>query len=419
MHKIISLFSNHKMCMVIIFLVSIITQTIFLCILVQSAHQLNQSSDYGKFYEPVAENIMKGRGIIDGRGNLAIRRPPGYPIILSAIFITADFLELDRITLIIVFNMMTTAVCCIVIFLITQLIFNRRIALIASFIWITYPFNLWLIKQPNSEVPFLLFLYCGIYSMMLVIKKKYTILALISGIIFALSVLIRPSTLLLVFICAGALLLFNKSSPLKRFTSAFLLILGFLLTILPWEIRVLSSMGRLIPISVGGPPSIRDGLTFAIHPGDGGNQINVPEDVMALMKRFHGKKTDLKTTADILRYFLQELKNNPGPVLTLVGLKACRSWYGTDEMWYEQYTRIIQVFYITLSVIGVIICFRIYRERLGFTCFLLTMIVYFWGMTTLVLSVLRYMIPAMGFMIMFSAITVDYLIIQWRQKRTI
>ena len=416
-HKIISLYSNKKLCLLMIFLFSIITQTIFLCILIQTTHQINQSSDYTKFYEPVAENILNGRGIVERGGNLAIRRPPGYPIILSTIFGLADFLGLDRVTLIIVFNIITTAVCCIIIFLIAESIFNRRIALMASLIWITYPFNLWIIKQPNSEVPFLLFLYLGFLGFLLFIKKRYSIFTLISGILFGISALIRPTSVLIGFLCAVVLLFYTEFPKMKRIYSAILLICGFLFTILPWEIKILSSIGHLIFISAGGPPSIRDGLTFAVTPGEGGDQINVPEDVMALMKRIRANRTELRTTANILKFLQQEIRDNPWPVLKLLGLKVCRSWYGTDEMWYEKYTRIIQIFYITLGFIGIILCIRIYKERLRFICLLLIMIVYFWGMTTLVLSILRYMIPAMGFIIIFSAITADYLLIRWRQMR--
>ena len=413
--KLIGTLYNRKSLLIFLFLVSILIQSVFLSLL-PNPQQRNQSSDYIRFYEPVAQNILSGKGMIDAGGNLAIRYPPGYPLILSMVFGLADCTGTDRLGLIAIFNVLTTAVSCFLVFLVAELVFAPRVGLISSLIWITYPFNLWLIKQPNSEVPFILLLYFGIWIFILAIKKRYFALTFIAGVVLALAALVRPASTLLGFLFALVLLLYKEIPKMRRIFYAVLLSLGCLITILPWEIHVLSSTGHFLPLSTGGPPSIRDGLTFAVKPGGGGDRAPVPKDVMALMERIAANKSNLNTTASIFDYLVREWENKPAPILKLVALKLCRSWYGTDEMWYEKYILAIQVLYLILGIIGIILGIRIYGDRLQYIVFLLATVFYFWGMTVLVLSILRYMIPAMGFIIIFSAIPIDTIITWWSQR---
>lgn len=406
-----------RLSLIFIFLTSILIQSLFLSLL-PNPRQRNQSSDYIRFYEPVAQNILSGRGVVDAEGNLATRYPPGYPMILSIIFSLSDCTGTDRLELLAAFNVLITAVSCLLIFLIAELIFNPRIGLISSLIWITYPFNLWLIKQPNSEVPFILLLYLGIWILIFAIQKRYLALTFIAGSIFALAALVRPAGIGLGFLFALALLFHRELPQWRRIFYAVLLSLGCLITILPWEIHVLSLTGHFVPLSTGGPPSIIDGLTFAVKPGAGGDRASVPKDVMALMARIADNQANLNTTASIFDYLVQELKARPAPVLKLVALKLGRSWYGTDEMWYEKYVLVIQALYLTAGIIGIALGIRIYRDRLQYILLLLFTVFYFWGMTTLVLSILRYMVPAMGLMIIFSAIPTDLVIARWEGRRS-
>jgi len=53
---------------------------------------------------------------------------------------------------------------------------------------------------------------------------------------------------------------------------------------------------------------------------------------------------------------------------------------------------------------------RNFRDRLFCIVLLVSVLVYFWGMTFLVLSILRYMVPALGLTIVFAAITIDTLL---------
>jgi hypothetical protein len=88
-------------------------------------------------------------------------------------------------------------------------------------------------------------------------------------------------------------------------------------------------------------------------------------------------------------------------------LKAARSWYGTDAMTHELPIAAIQIIYLLFIVLGVRIAWRRFPKNRLIVCALLGVALYFWGMTVLVLSILRYMVPAMGLLLIFAATAVD------------
>lgn len=399
-----------------IFLTSLAVQLAFLSLLPDTMKQ-NQSTDFVEFYEPVAQNILAGKGIVDNSGNLSTRYSPGYPLILSILFGLAEGIGIIDLKLIVIFNIVVTAISCFLIYLIAGRTFNSRIGLIASLIWLTYPFNLWLIKQPNSEIPFLFFLYFGIWLFVFAINRKYSAFLLFTvGIVFAIAALIRPAGILLGLLCSIAILFLKETKKKNRVFNSLLLVVGFLITMLPWEFHVLSSTGKVIPISTGGPQGIRLGLSYALEFGKGGDRATIPKDVMNVMQRVKAHESELNTTSGIIKYVYQELKYNPVAVLKLYAIKLCRSWYATDAMWYERYILAIQIPYLILGVMGLFLSIHLHRDKLNYVILLITLICYFWGLTVLQLSILRYMIPAMGFVIIFAAISIDTMIFRWQQS---
>ena len=198
---------------------------------------------------------------------------------------------------------------------------------------------------------------------------------------------------------------------MKRLSFSVILIFGFLITIIPWEMHILSSKNCILPLSAGGSLSIKDGLTFAVTSGAGGDQLALSKDVKMLMKRISVNWTNLETSTDIFHFIIQEIKENPNPVVKLVIIKMMRCWYGTDEMWHENKILLIQSFYLVLSCMGIYLGIQHFNDKIPQIILMFSVVLYFWGMTTLVLSILRYMVPAMGIVIIFSAISVEKILI--------
>src|SRR4030043_215936 len=106
-----NIYNTRKLLLFSIFLLSCIVSVVFLIILgdVGPSQHSVPGSDYSDFYEPVADNILAGKGITKD-GEIALRYPPGYPIILVAIFGLGKVLGISKLGLIVFFNVIMSAI---------------------------------------------------------------------------------------------------------------------------------------------------------------------------------------------------------------------------------------------------------------------------------------------------------------------
>lgn len=403
------LFNNKKILLGLVFSASLFFSIVFLVFFskIGPAQHAAPATDYRNTYEPMAENFLAGRGLIL-KGAAGVDAP-GYPIILASIFTAAKIFNLNRLELITIINVLMAALAACFLYLIAQIFFSQRVGLISAFLWMTYPFNLWFLKNPNTEVPFILLFLLGLWLFLKGLKKNDLRLIFLSGLILSLASLIRAIGFLIPFILAILLIFLLKEKLLRtRVLLAGLMVSGAILTILPWEIYI----GRFIPISTSGPASVLDGLTYALVPGTAGDEAGVPADVLQLMMRI--KDANLKSGVAIFNFSFRELSNQPLPFLKLIGLKVVRSWYATSQKWWEGKILLGQLFYLLSAVAGIWLAFRkSFRREI---IFLLVIILYTWLMTIMVLSIMRYMIPVMALVTIFSALALDFLFVYFLRK---
>jgi hypothetical protein len=182
----------------------------------------------------------------------------------------------------------------------------------------------------------------------------------------------------------------------RRLQLAALLVAAAACTVLPWEWWVYARTGRVIALSDGGAPSIRDGLTFGLSHKSYRSGVLVPAGVRGVMQSFLDRYDALDSAGAIRQAVAEQLRQRPAATLGLFAIKAARSWYATDSNANELALAATQGLY--LAAVGWA-TWRAWRRRgrermvaIG----LWILAVYFWGMTTLVLSIVRYMVPAMG-----------------------
>lgn len=411
-----NIYNNKKLLLTFIFLTSLLFSLIFLIFLGRIGppeHRI-PGTDYLIWYKPIANNILKGEGFLIEGGKDIIS--PGYPLILSIVFALSSLSGINELQLIVVFNIIMAAAAACFLFLIAESIFDKKIALTTSFLWMSYPFNLWFIKNPNTEVPFILLLYAGIWLYLIALEKKRFGFIFLVGALIGFAALIRPMGLLLPFIFISFIFSILKGNPKRiQLLLVVFLLAGVLITILPWEGYVLAKTGRIIPLSTWGPGAVVDGLTFNSKPSEGERRGFISDDVMGLIERVEAG--NLTTSTKILHFAAQELINRPTPFLKLIGWKLVRSWYATAQMWREGEILAVQVIYLLAGLIGIIYGIKFFKDKIREIIFLLSIVFYFWGMTILALSILRYVVPAMGLIIIFSAITVNIIIDKLSKKR--
>ncbi len=391
--------------------------------LLPAEYRENQSTDYLHVYEPVARSIAAGNGItLDGE--IATRYPPGFSVLLAGVFRLADTVGTADETMLLAFRLVCVGLAVVLVYGLARLVWSPWAALLPALAWMTYPFSLWLAKQPNSEVPFVPVLYAALFLFWLALLRgrggvRSGALFLAAGALVGAAMLIRPAALGLSVGLALIILLFAARETALRGRLAFgaLVVLGSLLVVLPWEAAVYARTGEIIPLSSGGAATIHDGLTFLAVPKEYRREVNVPDDVAELMWTIHERRGETTTTGGVFRVMAEEARETPVAFGKLMLIKLARSWYGIDSRMLELPTLLIQAVYLLFIGWGTVYCWRrggALRRMIGGNWLIVG---YFWGMTFLVVPLLRYMAPVMG-LLMLALPGVYYSIIAWRRRPT-
>ena len=406
-----------------LFIVAMLASGMFWAVL-PAEYRENQSTDYALAYEPVARNIVAGRGVTL-EGDIATRYPPGFAVLLAGVFRLGDALHVADETMVLAFRLLCVGLAVVLIYGLARLLWSPRAALIPAVAWMTYPFALWLTKQPNSEVPFIpVFFAAMLVFWWALLRERGGARAgafyLAAGALSGAAMLIRPAALGLSIVMALLVLLFAaRATALRtRLLYGALVVLGSILVVLPWEAAVYARTSAIIPLSSGGPATIYDGLTFLAVPKDYRREVAIPEDVADLMWAIHERRAEATTTGGVFTVLADEARVAPAAFIKLMLIKLARSWYGIDSRVMERPTLLIQIVYLLLATWGTLYCVRqggAARRLIGGNWLI---VFYFWAMTFTVIPLLRYMTPVMG-LLMLPLPGVYYSLIAWRQKRVI
>ena len=383
---------------VLVFFTSILATLLFWGVL-PTQFRINDNSDYISFYKPVAHNILAGHGLVIPDEGPALRYPPGYPLLLAGIFGLSHLLEIPEEAGLSAFVLLCMALTSVFVYLLAQSVWGPLPALISALIWMTYPFALWLTKQQGSEMPFLVVFYGGVYLFWraLLGKTRSWPVYFLSGLLVGFSMLIRPIAIGVVIVMSVILWVVGREIAARlRLFLVMMLLLGSLVTVLPWEVWVYSMTNRVVMLSTGGAPSIHDGLTFAVASKGYRQEIKVPEDVAALMQDMLVHADKMRSLGEIVSVLTEKLWAQPLTVVKLFTLKAARSWYGIDSGRFEIPIMLIQTAYFVLILWGSGAAWRrgSIPKQLAISIWFL--VLYFWATTILALSILRYMVPAIG-----------------------
>ena len=184
-----------------VFVASVFVTVIFWKVL-PTRYLVNEGSDYTVYYEPVARNILDKRGFILADGTLAIRYPPGFPSLLALGFGFASLTEIPESVVLSMLTLIAMASSSVLIYMLAQSVWGQLSGLVAALVWIFNPFALWLTKQPNSELPFLVLFYAAIYVFLRILPRNSGAWfpCLVSGLLLGFASLIRPIAMGAVFV---------------------------------------------------------------------------------------------------------------------------------------------------------------------------------------------------------------------------
>lgn len=366
--------------------------------IVPSDSQSNENSDYLNYYEPVAQNLLAGKGLVTNSGQPGTLYPPAYPLLLATAFKLASWFSLSAATANLALTLVSHLLAAVFISLLARKLWSNAGALIAALAWISYPPILWLTKQPNSEIPFMAVFYGSVWLLWTACwrRAKWHFFVL-AGMLGGIAALLRPIGLGAMVMMSLGLLLATRGKEFRlRLAMVAFLVVGNLLAIFPWQVWVYTRTGKVVMLSGNLVPSIRDGLRFAVNLKRYRQAVPVPDDVRAMMQRIDARFDEMNSLANVAKVVRDVASPQPMALVKLMLIKAARSWYATDSGRREGLILLFQIVYLGLVAIGGWRAWKSGGQARELFFGLALTLLYFWGMTVLTLSILRYMTPVIG-----------------------
>ena len=365
-------------------------------------------ADYPAFYRPAADNLLAGKGYVQGDERLATRYPPGFPLLLALLEKIALALNLPRAALLALLYAGCFCASARLIYALAVTWWKPASAFLVSVAWMTYLPLLWLTTQPFTETPYLLLFLSGLWLFWRGIAQaspNYLCSYLFGcGLLLGGAALIRPMGSFIGFaliFCLFALRSRFKLTWKNAWLSVVLLMAGQLTIWLPWQGYAYAHSGRVFFLSTAFVPAMRDGLRFAVNQKGYRQPLALPDDVLKLMERINTRSEEMETSRQVIKIVTEEGRSTPFAAVKLYAIKMARAWYATDSASRETPLLLLQIFYLSLIATAIWRGYRagILDSRWGWIIALV--LLGSWGTTTLVLSILRYMTPAISLLFLF------------------
>lgn len=416
-----------------IFVTALALQFLFSTILPRE-NKVNESADYLIFYSVIADRLNRGDGYTnswyfsshdgnakpayknEGARELITHWPPGYPVILGKLFYIADQLNHDRNKVVLAFIFAIYALTSVVVYKISTQFASVGTSVVSALIWMSYPFNLWLTKQPNTEIPYIFLFYTAILLLFKYISSRRIIYLVFSALILAASTYVRAISFFLPLVFMAILVLnlhpVNKQTELRyRIKSATIFFGIYLACLLPWEYFVYSETGKIIPMATSGDSLTVDSINNILTAKLGG-EISLPSDVKVMLTSSLEHTQSLGVEGRQIRpaeLIINNLLDSPVASIKYLFIKITRSLYGTDMKRHEQYIVAIQIVYLVIMLAGVYLAKNCRNDVCVPHAILFAFVSYYWLVCIIGLPLLRYMIPALGLLTIYPSVLVIHL----------
>ena len=339
--------------------------------------------DYMKHYYPDAVSAAHGEGFTDPQTHhLDTRYPPGYSAYLAGGLLIAQGTGVNFVLLRLAMdNLLVVPLTCLGLIALWRMLgMPIAWAICSALAYALYPPYVWssLIPTTIPLFTFLLVWTCVAWAA-IPQSRRPVLLYVACGVGMGLSMLVWPASVLLPFF--AALLMLLRRVPLKY---AVCVILSATVVIAPWVESASVAEHHLVPLSTGGPPTLRDGMTR--FPGNAAAQAFLQEPKGGL------------TAGRFVLIAAKEVIFHPLASVELWGNKFLHCWYATDVVGGRVEWLLAAMNAVVLGVAawgwtGLRRDRRVSPQRTMLVYDMLWLLAYFWMISTAVLSILRYMVP--------------------------
>ncbi|NQT22048.1 MAG: glycosyltransferase family 39 protein [Candidatus Omnitrophica bacterium] len=356
-----------------------------------------------RHYDSIAGNMLAGKGYINIDGDTDCAVGPGYPLFLYSIY---SVFGRDFIVVRFIQGIMhaLSALCAVFLAWFTFKRWDR--AFLAGSIVAVYPTLIYASNLMLSETLFQ-FLFC-VFVLLLIaaIQRENSFLFLSSGFVLALATYTR-STSILFPLAVGLYILISKRLNKKIIFNYLLFCFTFFMLMSPWTLRNYLVTGKFIPTGIKG------GFNFAL--GSSLEYLKPEVDARPLLSQDIKKcsddgiiKREGKSEVAFDKYlwrlgwynYKAAWLQNPTDVFRLLLYKAVRFWYATTSGLHQRLIFFIQIPFLFVAILGFIAAIR--RKQCPNEIWLgALVIVYFWGLFTLMFPLARYSLPTIPFLAVF------------------
>lgn len=365
--------------------------SIFVLVSLVGGLWLKVAPDFGvkedaEVYDNIAMNLAQGKGFT--QAGLPVSEAPGYPFFLAGVY----FLFGHNYTYVKIIQLLILGLIGAIVYFIAKNFLNLSFAFafLASITVVLWPYFLLYSNLLLTEVIFSLMLILLVYLILQFQKNPQYLNAAAIGGILGIAALTRPVALLLPFwLCAGFVLLFKKFRKKAYFFKLTLLIIVFLATLMPWTIRNYVKFNKLVPIRSGYSVMVKKAYLEL-------NYFNLGDEAKA------PGETTIKDVA------VAKLKN-----IYIFWRPGARGTQATALMEkYPQASFLILIYQIAFFImLGLaFISWKFFRNKK--ILMLWVVIMYFWGLHTVLYPYPRYTLPIIPIVIVLCFFTLHSLLPQ-------
>lgn len=187
---------------------------------------------------------------------------PGYPLFLAFLYKVFGYANGSPLAQVRVIQVLIATLTIGVLYFLSRHVANRKVAVITVFFSSIYLVSLWVPTLILTETLYTFLFILYLYLQILAINKRSGPLNFLTGVVFAAAVLVRPAIAPLIILPYFYYYLETKDKNLiKDFTAN---IAGFVLLMMPWWIRNIAVLRKLVLLATQEDPLLRGTYPYGI-----------------------------------------------------------------------------------------------------------------------------------------------------------
>lgn len=244
--------------------------------------------------------------------------PPVYPFVIATVFKIFGINSTASAIVLLILQIISSAVCCFLIYLLGTRIFNEWVGFTGSLIFTFYPSEIhFSIQIVQATILFQILLLLFIFQIIRLADNLTIKGSILAGFSFGIAMLTVPAVLSLFPFALGWLYFRGLSKRTTRIFSIAIIVLTVCVTISPWLIRNYIVFDRFV--------FIKSNLSREFFMGNYGHTAtNRIEENQSLAKLDEGERSELYT-----KKFLGSLMNNPTKITKRTYSRFKKFWTAT------------------------------------------------------------------------------------------